>query len=80
MRVFVRVPMTGKMLAAGNNPALAQAVDPLLAERDYFLRVRSERAVTDYRIFGFELTSSTGAKSRLIPTAASSSAVARAAL
>src|SRR4030095_2110838 len=39
------------MLATGNNPAVAQAVGPLLAERDHFLRVRSERAVTDYRIF-----------------------------
>src|SRR4249920_992604 len=43
--------MTGEMLTAGNNPALSQAVDPLLAERAHFLRVRSERAVADYRIF-----------------------------
>src|SRR4030095_8525538 len=39
------------MLPAGNNPAVAQAVDPLLAECDYRLRIGSERAVTDYRIF-----------------------------
>src|SRR4030095_294294 len=40
------------MLPAGNNPAVAQAVDPLLAECDYRLRIGSERAVTDYRVFG----------------------------
>src|SRR4029453_14757690 len=39
------------MLPAGNNPAVTQAVGPLLAECDYCLRVGSERAVTDYWIF-----------------------------
>src|SRR5262245_11400001 len=39
------------MFPAGNNSAIAQPMNPLLAERDDFLRVGSERAITDYRIF-----------------------------
>src|SRR5215467_15772440 len=39
------------MLPAGNYSAIARAMNPLLAERHDFLRVGSERAVTDYRIF-----------------------------
>src|SRR4029077_3486979 len=51
MRVLVRVAVTGKVLAAGNDPTVAQALDPALAEGDHFLRVGSERTVADYGIF-----------------------------
>src|SRR5499426_4322807 len=39
------------MFPAGDNSAIAQPMNPLLAECNDFLRVGSERAVTDYRIF-----------------------------
>ncbi len=68
MGVFVGVAMAGKVFAAGNNPAVAQAAAPgrtHSADGLCWSALNERSPITG--LCGLALTSSTGAKSRLIP-------------